>query len=567
MAGPGSGDPTDPTHLPVSRVPGYRDLRLHRHGSSAEVYRATRERDGVTVAIKLLRLDEMTTYQQFEQELAVALRLSAQPHVVRILDTGVVDGRPYLVMEFCPDGSYDDVVSRHGPLSVRDAVDVGIAIAEALHAAHQMGVIHRDVTPGNILRAGHGPALADFGIARRPLDLSGTVTLHKLTPHHAAPEALLRQPQSAASDVYSLGSTLWQLLAGYPPFAQQGEQVDPFTYRDRVLERPAPLIPRPDVPVWLQTEIARALAKAPADRHPSAAAFAEALRQGWQNWTGQAWRSPDSYPPLGDARTATSPVAGSDRAATGGANRAPASPADAHQGWPDSGWADSARADSEWADSGRGVAGSVGSGGIGYRSGAVETSGFGRGELASDGMSGATPRGSVPSPDEDRTGSAVEVAHLGEAAAATASDTASPAVSRRRGAVAYLVAGVIGALLAGLIVVFFTVVPGTPDAAPQQTPTVTASVSTDLAPTDVRLEDHGSSVVISWTDRTGGTAPHYVVGGPVGTTPHAMTQAEKGVTEVTIDALNPDTDYCFTVIAVISVDEVAPSGQICTDRS
>ncbi|MQA27158.1 MAG: protein kinase, partial [Micromonosporaceae bacterium] len=296
------------------QIPGYREVRLHRRGSSADVYRATLEHLNSTVAIKLLRLDELTTYEQFQQELDTAVQLSQQAHVVRILDTGMVGDRPYLTMEFCEDGSYAEIVAGHGPLSIRDVVDVGAKIAEALHAAHEMGFIHRDVTPANVMRSRSGPALTDFGIARRPAELTGTVTLNKLTPHHAAPEALQRKPQSIQSDVYSLGSTLWFLLAGYPPFAQRGERnPDPFTYRERVLTRPAPLIPRPDVPVWLQTEIARAMSKRVDDRPPNAKAFADALRRGWAIWKGQEWQPPVAYhplnqPPAGEADAGAQPA-------------------------------------------------------------------------------------------------------------------------------------------------------------------------------------------------------------------------------------------------------------------
>lgn len=127
-------------------------------------------------------------------------------------------------------------------------------------------------------------------------------------------------------------------------------------------------------------------------------------------------------------------------------------------------------------------------------------------------------------------------------------------------------AAVVGVLIGIVAVVVFMVLPDAkpkPEASPSG---ATASIAADRAPTDVKLDDKGSSVVISWTDHTGGTAPHYLVGGPEGASPRALTQVEKGVTEATIDALNPDKDYCFTVIAVISVDEVAPSRETCTER-
>jgi serine/threonine protein kinase len=508
---------------PVPAIPGYRDVVLHRRGSSADVYRAVSERFNVSVAIKLLRPDDTMSPDQFRHELDTAMRLSVRPHVIRILDTDTADGRPYLAMEFCPDGSYAEIVSGHGPLSIADAVDVGVKVAEALHAAHETGLIHRDVTPGNVLRSRHGPALSDFGIARKPAELSGTVTLNKLTPHHAAPEALLRQPQSVASDIYSLGSTLWFLLAGHPPYAQHGEQnPDPFTYRERVLSRPTPLVPRPDVPVWLQTEIARAMNKQPGDRHPSALAFGEALMRGWAHWRGEPWRPPTAYPPLDAPATDTSaPDSPTPVAATPSpeSRKGPAVPDTDRIGVP----ADHA----PWMP-----------------------------------PSSAPPVLLAPQPQ------LAPFPTSPQPAPATADDAArSHPPARRMPVVAFLVTAIIGVVLGVLVVIAFR-----PDGAVSTRPSAspapsTAKIDADQTPSDVRLTDRGASVVISWTDHTGNAAPHYIVGGPHGASPRALTQVEKGVAEVTIDALNPQTDYCFTVIAVISVDEVAPSGQVCTNRT
>ena len=569
---------------PPPVIPGYRDVRLHRRGSSAEVYRATMERLGFTVAIKLLRLDEMTTQEQFQQELTTVRRLAAQPHVVRILDAGTVDGRPYLAMEFCEDGSYAEIVVRHGPLSIADTVDVGIKIAEALHGAHELGLIHRDVTPGNILRSQHGPALADFGIARRPAELSGTVTLNKLTPHHAAPEALQRQPQSISSDVYSLGSTLWHLLAGHPPFAQHGDRnPDPFTYREQALHRTAPLVPRPDVPVWLQTEIARALNKRPEDRHPSAAALGEALRRGWDIWKGEPWTPPASYPPLGPVPHLS-----------GGTPSTPPAAAPADAAHPPSTAPPEAQVAWMRPSSAAPVSGAASVSGAPQVSGVPPTSGAG----VWDGVphssappgSGGPQTSGAPSSPAFAASAPVSPAY---ASAGTGFPT-SPAYptgsgyptgtgyppemevvpepeppGRRVRFGPFVVAGVIGVVLGVLVFAVLKLMPSGDGAAPRQTaphPTPSVSVAADKAPTDVKLDDKGASIVVSWHDHTGGTAPHYVVGGPEGASPRAMTQAEKGVTEVSIDGLNPKTDYCFTVIAVVSVDEVAPGTQTCTHR-
>ncbi|GAA1769105.1 protein kinase domain-containing protein [Luedemannella helvata] len=268
------------------RLDGYRDLELIAHGTTSLVFRATQERLNRTVAIKLLLGSGMdtggTTEAAIARELETMVRLSAQPHIVSIIDTGqTAEGRHYTVMEYCEGGSYAQILSDRGPLPVDDVVEVGIAIGEALHAAHQAGIIHRDVKPSNILRSRFGPALADFGIARAPEELAGTLTREMMTPHHASPEALLHQAQSSPSDVYSLASTLWTLLAGHPPMVNPGQpDMDLYAFRDKVLHDPLPRLPRDDVPAWLVGELTRGMAKIPAQRHGTAREFADALRRG-----------------------------------------------------------------------------------------------------------------------------------------------------------------------------------------------------------------------------------------------------------------------------------------------
>ena len=265
------------TSSPYGRVAdGYRIVGRIRRGPDATVYHATRESDDTAVALKVLRTDA-----HLDGELSHLRRLPQHPHVVRVFETGrTPDGRPFMAMEYHPDGSYADLLSRSGPVSVDEAVQVGIAIAEALQATHDVDLVHRDVTPGNILRGAHGPMLTDFGIAAVPGELAGTVALDRLTPPHASPEALLRQSQDARSDVYSLASTIWTLIAGYPPYASpDNPSPDPFEYRERALNQPVPPVPDAKVPVWLQANLRQAMAKAPDARHPSAAAFATALRE------------------------------------------------------------------------------------------------------------------------------------------------------------------------------------------------------------------------------------------------------------------------------------------------
>ncbi len=283
----------------IPGLQGYTDLQLIAHGSTAMVFRATQNRLNRTVAIKVLLVDDvMTTAANVARELETTVALSSQPHIVSIIDTGnTADGSPYIVMEYCEGGSYAQILKRRGPLPVGEVLEVGVKIGEALHAAHDVGIIHRDVKPPNILRSRFGPALTDFGIARAADDGGvATSTLDKLTPQHASPEALLRGHQSGRSDLYSLASTMWNLLVGRAPFADPEQpRMDPLAFRQRVLDAPVPRMPRDDIPEWLQQELARAMAKDPAERHGSAGEFANMLRL-----LGSRTEAPEAAPSGGE---------------------------------------------------------------------------------------------------------------------------------------------------------------------------------------------------------------------------------------------------------------------------
>jgi serine/threonine-protein kinase PknK len=268
---------------PTPAIPGYSDFEMVAHGSTAFVYRAVQDRLDRTVAVKVLLVDDdMTTADSVEKELEATVAVSNHPHIVSIIDTGHTEtGQPYIVMEYCEGGSYSAILKAGGPLAAGDVIDVGVKVGQALQAAHQAGIIHRDVKPQNILRGQYGPALADFGIARTPAALAATAAIDKLTPLHASPEALLRQAQTPASDLYSLASTMWHLLAGFAPFANPQGGTDPDTHRQRVTsEEPPPKIPRADVPEWLESLLARSLSRDPARRPASCQEFADELQRG-----------------------------------------------------------------------------------------------------------------------------------------------------------------------------------------------------------------------------------------------------------------------------------------------
>ncbi|GAA4101314.1 protein kinase domain-containing protein [Nonomuraea soli] len=263
-------------------IPGYQLIEAVGQGGFAVVYRALHERVGRVVAVKVLSVTDLDerAVRNFRRELEVTSRLSDHPNIVAALDTGATaDGRPYIVMDFYEAGSLYGRLRTSGALPVPDVLRIGVKVAAALAAVHEAGVFHGDIKPQNILMSKYGePALADFGVARM-LDVgqlsSNTLTL---TPHHAAPEVLNGSPQTVASDVYALGSTLYQLLSGRPAFYEPGDVgVAPLLLR--VLRQPLPPLERPDVPVALRALVERAMAKQAGERPADAWAFAGALQE------------------------------------------------------------------------------------------------------------------------------------------------------------------------------------------------------------------------------------------------------------------------------------------------
>ena len=260
-------------------VPGYRDLTRIGHGGFSVVYRAVQESFERDVALKLLTIvgPDEDARRRFVREVRLAGRLSDHPHVVTVLDTGTTaSGRPYLAMDLYDGGSMKQWLNRRGPLPGAQAAGVGAKIADALHAAHALGVLHRDVKPNNILVSRYGePALADFGVSWL-LDASNSSSvLDVFSPQHAAPELMTRGVPTASSDVYALGSTLYELVAGHPPFGGPGQDVRRTIYL--ALSEPAPRLKCPDLPGFAEV-VERAMAKEPADRFPDAASFGRALR-------------------------------------------------------------------------------------------------------------------------------------------------------------------------------------------------------------------------------------------------------------------------------------------------
>lgn len=205
------------------QLPGYRDLELVGEGGLGRVYRAVRASTGGLVAIKELRdiAEASPAWHRARRELDAMLRLKGHPYVVSVEE--IVDGPngPCLVMEYVPGGSLMDRLA-HGPLSGPEAVLVGQQIAQALSAAHQVGLVHRDVKPHNVLVGQFGQVkVCDFGIAALARGGLQTQT-QALTLAYASPEALDGDgPIGPPADVFSFGATMTHLMTGRKPTLQE----------------------------------------------------------------------------------------------------------------------------------------------------------------------------------------------------------------------------------------------------------------------------------------------------------------------------------------------------------
>lgn len=258
---------------------GFTYVDLLGSGGFADVYLYEQQLPKRRVAVKVLLTDRISSgsVEEFTAEANVMAMLSTHPAIVTIYQAGVADdGRPYLVMEYCPRPNLQ-VRYRREPFSIAESLRVGVQVAAAVETAHRAGVLHRDIKPANILVTEYNrPALTDFGIASTT---SAAAESAGLSIPWSPPESFADVPRSdPRSDVYALGATVYTLLAGRSPFELPGQRNGAAELIHRIETLPLPSLGRADVPASLQRALDRAMAKAPADRYESALAFARALQ-------------------------------------------------------------------------------------------------------------------------------------------------------------------------------------------------------------------------------------------------------------------------------------------------
>ncbi len=279
---------SSPSAPPPPEVPGYEVLGVLGHGSMGVVWKARHRKLDRLVALKLLRApsagdpDKLAEQLRRQRQEAEAVARLQHADIVQIFELGECNGLPYLALEYVPGGSLGRKLAGI-PQPPQQAAALLERLARALHAAHQAGVLHRDLKPDNILLTqGGSPKISDFGLAKRldtaaPAQSTGGALAG--TPSYMAPEQAegLSREVGVPADVYGLGAVLYELLTGRPPFRAAGlletlEQV----------KSAEPVPPRrlnPAVPADLETICLKCLRKEPAKRYASAALLADDLQR------------------------------------------------------------------------------------------------------------------------------------------------------------------------------------------------------------------------------------------------------------------------------------------------
>jgi serine/threonine protein kinase/6-phosphogluconolactonase (cycloisomerase 2 family) len=271
-----------------SYIAGYRLEERIGQGGMAAVFRAYDSRLDRQVALKILA-PALASDDAFRQRFIRESRAAAavdDPHIIPVFEAGEADGVLFIAMRYVRGGDVRSLVDRTGPLPSARAAEIVSQTASALDAAHARGLVHRDVKPANMLLDARQAAdrpdhvyLSDFGLSKASLAITGLTTTGQFlgTLDYVAPEQIEGRPVDGRTDQYALACAAFELLCGEPPF----HRADGLSVMYAQLSEPPPplRLRRPDLPGRIDEVMAKALAKAPAERYDSCRDFAAALRQ------------------------------------------------------------------------------------------------------------------------------------------------------------------------------------------------------------------------------------------------------------------------------------------------
>lgn len=266
-------------------IAGFALDRLIGEGGFGQVWHAVRDADAIDVAIKILHFELVSSNDamvRFQRELAAIDRLQHR-NVVRAFSNGaLIDGRPYVVLEYLDGPSLREVIRDRGAFGPHEMLDVFGPLCEALTVAHAASLVHRDIKASNVVLAhdakGIRPVLLDFGLVKL-IDQAGpglTSSRTMLgTPTAMAPEQMRGEPVDARTDIYALGLLAYHMLTGVPAFTAGGGAIKSYLQLHGPRPRPSSKI---DIDPAIDLPVMKALAPTPADRYPSATELFDALR-------------------------------------------------------------------------------------------------------------------------------------------------------------------------------------------------------------------------------------------------------------------------------------------------
>ncbi|MEV3902542.1 kelch repeat-containing protein [Mycobacterium sp. NPDC050551] len=279
---------------------GFGDANEVGRGGGGVVYRCHQKSLGRSVAIKVLASDlDDDDRERFLREGYAMGALSGHPNIVNILQVGVTESsRPFIVMPYHSRGSLAERLRREGRIAWPEALRIGVKLSGALETAHRTGTLHRDIKPANVLANDYGePQLSDFGTARITGGYKTVTGYFTGTLSYTAPEVLAGNPPTVAADVYSLGATLYALIAGTPPHERKADE-DLIAHYLRITSTPVPDLRPQGIPADVCAAIEKAMSREPGDRQGSAAEFGRELQlaQGHNGLTADPMALSDAGP-------------------------------------------------------------------------------------------------------------------------------------------------------------------------------------------------------------------------------------------------------------------------------